>query len=172
MHKPDRLFSARDAIAMMQTLTICAWPITVLAASQSLGLAMASVSFLDWMALLLLSFMSGLVALLTRVRTSLEVAAANATLERAGKAPADNPAAILIPWYVFAGVHMIGSIFAGMLCFFACEWLDWNSFLEAIAIALASYSGAKWADRLADGFSDAFIGRMSAIFGGAPKERP
>lgn len=169
MHKQARIFSAADAIAMMQTSIVAMWPFSVLAASQSLGTAMASVSFLDWMALLSLSFISGLVALLTRVRTSLEAAAANAAAERAGLPITQIPGVILIPWYVFAGVHMAGSVFAGIICFFACEWLDWNSFLEAIAIALAAYSGAKGMDRLADGFSDAFVTRLSAVFGGSAK---
>lgn len=164
MRRAMATFNARDAVRMMQMIVICLWPVATLAAGQSLGAALTGITFLDWMSLITLSFVSGLVALLYRVRKSLEAAA----LMAAGKdAVASDQQRI--PWWIFASVHMAGAMFVGVLSFFICEWLDWNSFLEAAAIALASWSGAKLADNLADGFSEGVIARVSAFFSPQPK---
>lgn len=164
MHKPMRLFTAIDAVRMMQTCVLCMWPVACLAATQSLGSALAGVSFLDWMSLITLSFVSGLVALLYRVRKSLEAAATEAALIAAGKTQPIYDQQQRIAWWIFASIHMAGAMFVGVLSFFIGEWLDLNSFLEAAGIALASWSGAKLADNLADGLSDGVVSRARAMF--------
>lgn len=166
MRNQPVVISAADAIRMMQGVVITLWPVAALAASQSLGSALAGISFLDWMSLITLSFVSGLVALLYRVRKSLEAAARTAALIAEAQT---IPMALVqdeqrIPWWIFAVVHMAGAMFVGVLFFFIGEWLDLNSFLEAAGIALASWSGAKLADNLADGLSSGVLSRVSAFF--------
>lgn len=155
-----RLFTPRDTVILLRTIVITLWPVATLAASQGLGTVMYGISVLDWMSLATLSFVSGLVALLNRIRRSLEAAA----LISVGR-PAIDGDLQRIPWWVFAIGHMAGSMLAGMLAFFFCNWQEWNAFLEAIAIALASYTGARFADQMADGFSDGVIDKMNAVFG-------
>jgi len=155
-----KFFLRSDAVAMIRTLVLLLWPITALAAAQSLGATLSGVTFADWFSLLTLSFVSGLVALLHRVRKSLEAAARVSTGE-----VVDMSDRQLIPWWLFALCHMAGAMFIGVLAFFVCEWLDFNSHLEALCIALASWSGAKLADRWADAFSDGLAARVGAVFG-------
>lgn len=170
MRKAIALFSATDAIRMMQVVVVSLWPVATLAASQSLGSTLTGVSVLDWMSLVTLSFVSGLVALLYRVRKSLEAAAVEAALIAAHKTQPIYAQSIYdqqqrIPWWIFASAHMAGAMFVGVLFFFLGEWLELNSFLEAAVIALASWGGAKIADNVADVFNDGLIAKAKAIFG-------
>lgn len=156
------VFDNRDALVMLRVVVISLWPVTTWAASQSLGDALYGIGFKDWVALLLLTNVSGLVALLTRVRKSLEAAALIADGQVADKADQ-----VLIPWWFFALIHMLGAVFAGIIVFFIGEAYDWNSYIEAPAIALVSWGGAKYVDKWADGIGDTVAGRISSLF--APK---
>lgn len=163
MNDKARFFSVDDALTMLRVVVFSLWPITTLAASQSLGDAMYGITLRDWISLFLLTSVSGLVALLTRVRKSLEAAAVAAR----------DPMAMmgdlqLIPWWFFALIHMLGAMFVGGLAFFVCEWLDFNSYLEAPIIALASWQGAKNVDKWADSLSDGVAGKIGAFFGRTP----
>ena len=164
--KPARLLSERDVVKLLQTFVLFLWPVTVLAAGQSLGEAIYGIGFKDWVALLLLTNVSGLVALLTRVRKSLEAAARTAARLAKGL-PVDEaePDLQLIPWWFFALIHMLGAMFAGTLIFFFTEWLDWNSYLQAPSIALVSWGGAKYVDKWADTISDGAAERLASVFG-------
>lgn len=158
--RKEAVFDTRDMLNMMRTVLLVAWPVSAFAATQSLGNALTSISSSDWASLVTLSFISGLVALLYRVRKSLEAAAAHNKN--------DDADLQLIPWWIFAAAHMAGAMFVGALLFFLCEWLGVNPFLEAAVIALASWSGAKLADKLADGLSGNLVSRVSGAFGGTP----
>lgn len=149
-------FTARDTIAMLRAITLCLWPVATFAAGESLGATLGTITLADWLSLFLLSGVSGLVALLHRVRRSLEAAALN---EPGGERQ-------LISWWLFALCHMAGALFVGAVAFMVCEAADINNYLEAAAIALSSWSGAKAADKWADGMSDGVLGRIGALFNG------
>lgn len=160
LRTPAHYFAASDAYRLMQAGVFCLWPISTFAAGASLGATLGSVTVADWMSLVTLSFVSGLVALLNRVRKSLEAAAT-------GTLGTDQQ---LIPWWLFAVCHMAGAMFIGTMAFFVCEWLDLNSYLEALIIALFSWSGAKLADKWADTLSDGLLSRFTAIFANGNKD--
>lgn len=160
MNDKAKFFTTTDALVMLRTVVFCLWPVTTLAAGQSLGDALYGVGFKDWIALLLLTNVSGLVALLTRVRRSLEAAAKQAAGQSVDQADRQ-----LIPWWFFALIHMLGAMFVGACTFFIGEWLDLNSYLEALAIALTSWGGAKYVDKWADALSDGFVNKLTAVIG-------
>lgn len=107
------------------------WPVTCWATAITLGETMRTVPTLAWLMVLVLSAVSGLAALLSRLR---DQAPERLTL--------------------FVVSHMLGSLVAGLLVFFICEGADINDFTEAVAIALAAYAGAKLIDRLSDKFTE------------------
>lgn len=160
MNKHAKFFSGSDALVMLRVFVLTLWPIATLAAGENLGSTLGAITLADWLSLLTLTFVSGLVALLHRVRKSLEAAALHADGKEVE--PMDLQR---IPWWLFALCHMAGAMFVGTLMFFACEWLDLNSHLEALSIALAAWRGAKFADQWADGLSDGVMNRISAVFG-------
>ena len=153
-----KTFSVYESVSMIRVVALGLWPTSVLAAGESLGATLGATSFADIVALLILSGVSGLVALLHRVRRSMEAAAVN---DLAGKQQID--------WRVFAGCHMAGAMFMGLMMFFICEAGDLNNYLEAALISLASWSGAKLADRLADGLGDGLLARLGAALNTPPK---
>jgi hypothetical protein len=155
-----RFLSASDAVTMLRVVGFFLWPITTLAASQSLGDAMYGIGFKDWVSVFLLTSVSGLVALLTRVRKSLEAAA---LLKRGDDAQTSDLQ--LIPWWFFAVIHMAGAMFVGALAFFVCQFFDLNSYLEAPVIALVSWGGAKRVDKWADSISDGLADKITALIG-------
>ncbi|MGV8823956.1 phage holin family protein [Methylibium petroleiphilum] len=146
----------RDYFLMVRAVILVLWPITTWAAGESLGTTLGAVTLADWLSLVILSTVSGLVALLHRVRRSFEAEA----LRQAGQ-PAAEADRQLIDWRIFATCHMSGAILVGFIVFALCEALDINNYLEAACIALASWGGAKFADRWADGLSD----RISSAIG-------
>lgn len=124
---------------------------SALAAGGSLGSTLGAVTPADWVSIVLLSVVSGLVALLHRVRRSFEYDA----LVQAGRA-ADVADQQLIDWRIFAAVHMAGAVFVGFVAFLLGSWMEINSYLQAAFIALSSWGGAKVADRWADTLSERF----------------
>ena len=107
------------------------WPITAWATAITLGETMSGVPLLAWLMVSVLSTVSGLAALLSRLRD-------------------DTPPRLL----VFVVSHMLGSIVSGFVVFLACEGANLDDFVEAVSIALAGYAGAKlmdrWSDKLVD----------------------
>ena len=132
-------FTTRDAVAMLRACTLTLWPIATWAAGESLGATLGAVTLADWLSLFLLSGVSGLVALLHRVRRSLEAAAMN---EQGAERQ-------LISWWLFALCHMAGAIFVGAVAFMLCEAGDLNNYFEAAVIALSSWRGVFWAVTIA-----------------------
>ena len=132
------------------------------AATESLGQTLGKVTGEDWIAVLVLSGMSGLFALLNRLRRSMEASALAA--QTVGVA-ADSSQQQLIDWRVFAAAQLTGAFFVGAMLFLLCEAADANNYLEAAVIALGSWSGAKLADRMADSVSDGVVRRINQAFG-------
>lgn len=134
----------RDAIRTLHAIVLILWPLSAAAAAGSLGSTLASHSFLDWASVGLLSTVSGLVALLTRIKKNMEAA----ILEAAGE-PYEKSDKILLRWQVFAVYHMAGCYMAGFLGFFFGEYLDWDGYMHAIAISLFAWLGATLLDAMA-----------------------
>ncbi len=154
----------REGLMMMRVVVLTLWPVTAWAAGESLslGATLGTVSVADWLSLVVLSAFSGLVALLHRVRRNFEAVA----LEQLGfGTPQTSLNLQRIDWRLFAAAHMAGAMFVGALAFLICEAFDIGPYLEAAAIALASWSGAKLADQLADVVSDGFISRVGGAIG-------
>lgn len=136
----------REITGVIYCVTLILWPIAALAAGESLSSAFTSYSIADYLAVLLVSTVSGLVALIHRIRKDLESRA----LEAAGKSY-DVSDRVLIDWRLFAAFHMTGSYMAGLIVFMLCEYMDYDSHLEAICIALGAWVGAKLMEVLAGG---------------------
>lgn len=149
----------RDLLRMMRVcLVLVLWPLSALAAADSLGATMGAIELRDWASVLVLAGVSGAVALLHRIRRSFEAAA----IAAASGAPVDLDAHVLIDWRLFVGSQMAAALFAGLIAFFLGEAAGMNNFLEAAGIALASWSGAKAVDLWAEGFR----GRVAAFMAG------
>lgn len=156
-------FTTKDLVSMIHSIIIILWPATTLAAGDSLGATMGAITIADSVSVLVLSGFSGLAALLHRVRRSMEADA----LHEAGEASDEvRTGRQRIAWPWFAVCHMVGAVFVGTMAFLLCEAFDMNNYLEAAAISLCSWSGAKVADKWADGLSDGVLSRINAVFGG------
>lgn len=147
---------------MLQWVILWLWPVSAWAAGASLGSTLGEISLSDWLSLAMLSGFSGLVALLHRVRRSYEAAVLH---ELGQNTPETDVNRQLIDWRLFAVCHMAGAFFIGAISFLGCEAIDVNNYLEAAIIALASWSGAKLADRLADAQSEAVLNKLKSITG-------
>jgi hypothetical protein len=91
-----------------------------------------------------LSTVSGLVALLTRIRKNMEAA----ILESQGE-PFEKSDKILLRWEMYAVFHMAGCYMAGFLGFFLGEYMDWDGYMHAIAISVFAWLGATLLDAMA-----------------------
>lgn len=115
----------------IKTIVYMLWPTAVFAASITLGDTLHEVPLLAWLMVLIVSTLSGLAALLNRIKN-------------------DMPQNLAL----FVIAHMAGSLLAGLLTFLACEQADLADMAEAVSIALAAYAGAalmdKWAAKFAD----------------------
>ena len=107
------------------------WPTTAWATGITLGTTLTEVPILAWLMVIILSAVSGLAALLNRIKV-------------------DAP----VNLFVFVLAHMMGSLLAGFVTFFMAEGANLPDMAEAPAIALAAYAGAalmdKWAARFVD----------------------
>lgn len=147
-----------DIFNIIRVLVWALWPMSAFAAGETLGGAFASHSLADWVAVLMVSTVSGLVAFLYRVKKHLEAE----VLEKSGKEfnPADK---MLLDWRVFAGLHMSFSYLAGLIAFLVSEHMDVGNYLEAVSIALAAWAGAKMIDL----FADSGLNRLGSMLGSA-----
>ena len=105
------------------------WPTTVFAASITLGDTLHNVPLLAWLMVVIVSTLSGLAALLNRIK-------------------ADMPPRLVL----FVLAHMGGSLLAGVLTFWVSEAADIADMAEAVSIALAAYAGAALMDKWAAKF--------------------
>lgn len=127
------------AIRAISAVVWCLWPLTVLAATETFGATFRQISFAAWIVVVLLSGVSGLVALLQRLK--------NADLGT--------------NWRIFVLAHMAGAELTGAVTFFGCEAIDANDFLQAALIALASFGGAAAMDKWASAFIDRVTGDIT-----------
>lgn len=134
----------RELLHTAQLVVMCMWPMTAFAAADSLSRVFTTHSTADWVALILLATVSGLVALLNRIRKNLEVE----TLEKHGKA-FDEHDRLILSWKVFAGFHMTGSYMAGFIAFMLGEHFGVDGYLHALIIAFFAWMGAAVIDRMA-----------------------
>lgn len=146
----------REVINVVWYLSLALWPVSAIAAGNSLGNALIRHSLVDWAALMLLSTVSGLVALLNRVRKSMEAEAR----QKVGENFVSEDI-VLIDWKAFALFHMTGSYVAGMVAFFITEELEMGGYYEAAAIAVAAWVGAQ----LMDVVAGVGVTRVAAMFG-------
>jgi hypothetical protein len=148
----------RDALNAAWLITLTLWPLCAFAAADSIGATLGDVTLADWLSLIVLSTVSGLVALLQRIRASVEAAAHAA----AGREARESDR-IVIDWRLFAVAHMAGALFVGGVAFLLMGAAGISAHLAAACIALASWSGAKLADKWADAVGD----RLSGVIGGS-----
>ena len=129
------------ALRAVQLVVYLLWAPTAWATSITLGSSLAAIPPLAWLMVVILSTVSGLAALLNRLKVD--------TPPRLG---------------FFLAAHMIGCWLAGILIFFAAEALsppNTHDFLKIIAIVLGSYGGAQLMDRWANAFTDHVTSRTS-----------
>ena len=156
-------FVALRTVILLRAAVLMMWPVTTYAASQSLGSTLSAVGTSDWISLVMLSGVSGLVALLHRVRRILERTA----MVQQGLAPSDATDIRLIPWWYFGICHMSGALLVGFMSFLICEAAGSfvTNYLEAATIALTSWGGAKFADAWADKAGDGMGRLIDTVFG-------
>lgn len=118
-------------LSCLKLIVYLLWPTTAWATGITLGTTLTEVPLLAWLMVIILSAVSGLAALLNRIKV-------------------DTP--VNLPVFVLA--HMLGSILAGVLTFFVSEGADLADLAEAPAIALAAYAGAALMDKWAAKFVD------------------
>jgi peptidoglycan/LPS O-acetylase OafA/YrhL len=122
----------RPTILMcLKAIVYLLWPTTVYAASITLGDTLHDVPLLAWLMVLIVSTLSGLAALLNRIKT-------------------DMPPNLAL----FVIAHMAGSLLAGGVAFLVGEQADVADMAEAVSIALAAYAGAALMDKWAAKFTD------------------
>lgn len=118
-------------LACIKAIVYLLWPATAWATGITLGDTLTTVPLLAWLMVCILSAISGLAALLNRIKV-------------------DVPQRLV----AFVIAHMMGSMLAGLLMFFVSEGANLPDMAEAVAIALAAYAGAalmdKWAAKLID----------------------
>lgn len=144
-------------------ITWILWPLSTWAASVTLGQSLGEVPLSAWVAVFVLSTVSGLLALLQRANAALTLEQQILALQKGGVAAADEIgrlslelARLQLPsgWRVFVTWHMAGSIVMGILAFLVLEATEQNDFVEAVLIALCSYGGAVMVDRLSTAVQD------------------
>jgi membrane protein implicated in regulation of membrane protease activity len=130
----------------------------------TLGDTLGAVPGTAWLAVLVLSIISGLMALLQRMSLSI---ALEQQLSEARESEYEEISLLLrnaaIPkgWKVFVVWHMLGALSMGALSFLFLESTDMHDFLEAVAIALSAYSGARLFDKVSAGFSNKVLGILN-----------
>lgn len=149
----------RDIIGVLQFFMVMLWPMTALAASDSLGRAFTQHTLSDWLALLALSTVSGLVALLHRIRKNLE-----AEILSSGGKPFAECDLIILGWKVFAAFHMVGSYMAGFIGFFLGGHFGMDPYLHALTIAFFAWMGASLLDKIAGDGSGWALNLVAAAF--------
>lgn len=111
-------------------------------AASALDSAMAAITPREWLATLLLSIFAGLVALFQKIKASQEAA-----VKRKLGEPY-NPADIIgVSVWLYALSHMSGAILVGAVTFFGAQPVLTNGYAIAAAIAMASYGGARVAEK-------------------------
>lgn len=148
----------------LQAITACfwlLWPISTLATTVTLGQTLGSIPGQAWVSVLVLSLISGAVAVLQRVNKAVKIERA---IELTPETDSnffhltdlrETLAETQIPdtWLLFVVWHMAGAVLMGTLAFFFLEAADVNDFIEAVAIALSSYGGARLVDKVGDSFA-------------------
>lgn len=125
---------SRTSLAALKLVVYLLWPATAWATQITIGQTLADVPLLAWLMVFILSTVSGLAALLNALKVDLPKR-----------------------WPIFIGAHMLGSWLAGILLFFGLEGAETADLVEALAIGLGSYAGA----RLMDKWSDIFVSKLT-----------
>lgn len=117
----------RQTLLCLQLIVYLLWPACAWATGVTLGETLATVPLLAWMMVFILSTVSGLAALLNRLKDS-------------------TPPKLRL----FVASHMLGSALSGLLIFFISTGAEVGDFYQAGLIATAAYAGAKFLDAAAD----------------------
>lgn len=129
------------ALRAVQLVVYLLWAPTAWATNITLGSTLVGVPPLAWLMVIILSTVSGLAALLNRLKV-------------------DTPPRLAF----FLSAHMVGCWLAGILIFLASEVMSppgTHDFIKIIAIVLGSYGGAQLMDRWAAAFSDHVANRTA-----------
>lgn len=133
------------------------WPLSTLAAGVTIGNTLGDVPLSAWVVVLVLSAISGVMALLQRMSQAMQVEQQLKFALPEEKAQLERTLAALgLPqgWRLFVTWHMAGAVLTGVLAFLVLEATTVNDYLEAVAIALASYGGARLFDKVSVVFND------------------
>lgn len=117
----------KQTIFCLKIFIYMLWPTCAWATGVTLGETLATVPFLAWVMVFMLSTISGLAALLNRLKD-------------------ETPAKPRL----FIAAHMLGSVVAGLLIFFSLTGTGVGDFAIAAAISTAAYAGARFLDARAD----------------------
>lgn len=139
----------KRSLGAVQAVTWLLWSNVAYAAQVTLSGSLTNVPAAAWMMVFILSTVSSLAALLSRLKID--------TPPRVG---------------LFVASHVLGSWMAGLLCFLAVEAVGdtyvIHDFVEVILIALASYGGAQLMDRASTAFTNRVAGQLEQGAYGTP----
>lgn len=127
---------SRTSLAALKLIVYLLWPATAWATQITIDQTLADVPLLAWLMVFILSTVSGLAALLNALKVDLPKR-----------------------WPIFIGAHMLGSWLAGILLFFGLEGAETADLVEALAIGLGSYAGARLMDRWSEMFVNKITGK-------------
>lgn len=129
----------------MRKLPALLGAVPVAAAASALGDTLAGMTAGDWLGTLGESAVTGLVALLLRLRASQE-----ATLRRTEQLPYDDDAIIRGNLWLYAASHLSGSVLGGFVAFWSTHDVLTSGHAVAAAIVAVAVGGAKAVEKLAE----------------------
>lgn len=145
------------------------WPFCTWAAAVTLGSTLGGVPGDAWVAVVLVSAVSGLLALLQRMNKAAQLEQQLNELEKTPENAQqrailrDRLTELQLPTALslFVTWHMVGSLVMGFICFMVLEAGDVNDFVEAALISLAGYCGAILVDKLSGAFGNRSLRTIS-----------
>lgn len=147
-------------IHILTVITWLMWPLCTYAASVTIGSSLGDVPLNAWISVIVLSAVSGLVALLQRMTRAIEVyneiqaIMLDQPLAEASQLKLDQMRHefhllnLGERWVLPVTYHMMGALLMGAICFLFFEAGEAHDFVETVFIALSAYGGAKLVDRL------------------------
>lgn len=142
----------KRSLRAVQVVTYLLWPSTLFAAQVTLSNSITGVPAAAWVMVFILSTVSSLAALLSRLKV-------------------DTPPRLAM----FVASHVLGSWLAGLLSFLVAqavkETYGLHDFISVVVIALSSYAGAQLMDKASSALTNRVASQLEQGNYAAPSEK-